>query len=134
MHAETPTTEKPTTKIGEHKEKEEKGAVSQPDRFFRCARVVSILVKHMSTKCLSCLNSIEIKQWTYTDAMHCMSAATSSNTKMALAAVQTYSSSEMTVWSTNGLRSPLDMLGMISSLLLTVSNISWPLSFRMVIY
>lgn len=53
---------------------------------------------------------------------------------MASAAVHAYSSSEMTVWSTNGLRSPLDMVGMISSLLLTVSNISWPLSFRMVIY
>ncbi len=64
----------------------------------------------------------------------CDSAATRSNTNMALAVVQTYSSSEMTVWSTNGLRSPLDMVGMISSLLLTVSNISWPLSFRMVIY
>lgn len=62
------------------------------------------------------------------------SAATRSNTNMASAAVRTYSSSEMTVWRTNGLRSPLDMVGMISSLLLTVSNISWPLSFRMVIY
>jgi len=37
-------------------------AFSQPDMFSRCARVVSILVKNMSTKCSSCLNSIDTKQ------------------------------------------------------------------------
>jgi len=31
----------------------------QPTRLYRCARVVSNLVKNISTKCLSCLNSLK---------------------------------------------------------------------------
>ncbi len=34
---------------------------SQPTRLYRCARVVSDLVKNSSTRCLSCLNSVKDK-------------------------------------------------------------------------
>ena len=49
-------------------------------------------------------------------------------------ASRTHSSSATTVCITNDCLLPLDMVGIISSLSLTVASMSWPLSFRTVMY